>query len=747
MDNECIELDPCAGVACPPGFVCEDGGCLPRVDDDFEDNDELASASRVEPGAWRNLVVLPQDDDWFVFELCRGGTLTVTLLFEHSWGDVDLAAYDAQGGLLGRSIGTEDTERVTASVAEAQPVFVRVYGFAGAANTYSMQATMSGCQPDECGPDRPCPPAHDCQDGVCVFVGECQVDQDCADQERCWEQLCVPADFCRGDGDCPEGQRCDPFASRCVALDECAEHEDCPDGLLCIGATCQRIEGCRRHEDCPEGTVCTEGGVCFVAPDCREDRDCDAEERCEWGYCQPFVCADDRECEVGWQCLAGRCYPPLYCGEDEDCGGGWRCVNNVCTNPGGCVQDEDCPANQYCLNGMCIWLPDPECERDRDCPPGHECNYGLCEEVFIPCGDIADCPIGTICQGGQCVQGDQCRRDRDCGPGQRCTDEGRCEAIPDACDAATPVRFDRQGHANLVGTTAPASSLHEGSCVGRGNEVVYRLRVQEERLASVRVAASPERWDPGLYIRRASCAMGLEVACNDDFEGLDPGVDNVLLLPGEDYFLFVDAFSVDDGGPYVLTIELREPDPGACEGDDDCPQGQVCEQRQCVAVGIPCGPGGECPPEMVCGPGGFCEAGCGGDGDCEEGQRCDQGVCRLPQPCDRDLDCPASYVCEDNICEFTMACVESRDCAGDNYACVGSQCVAPIACNSDRDCSGYLIGLSCSDGFCQSPGGCVSDDQCGNACVWGFCSPLRGPECVYDHTCGQGRTCEGRSCR
>jgi hypothetical protein len=288
--------------------------------------------------------------------------------------------------------------------------------------------------------------------------------------------------------------------------------------------------------------------------------------------------------------------------------------------------------------------------------------------------------------------------------------------------------------------------------VGNGREVVYRFRLQARRFGDFEVIATGSQWDPALYLRAGACDGGRELACNDDASAgggwLNPGVYGLGLPAGTDIYVFVDAFAANAGGVFELHAQLYdEQPPPRCQSDGDCPDGQVCLEGQCLAQGIPCGPNGQCPAGQFCGVAGFCESGCASNDDCPPPSTCDRGQCRMPQACGRDLDCPASYVCEGGSCSFTDACSRSSDCGVANAACVGSRCVAPIACRSVQDCSGYMLPLQCVQGFCQVPDGCRSDDECRNACVWGLCSPLVGPECVYDTACPDGRLCEDQRCR
>ena len=99
--------------------------------------------------------------------------------------------------------------------------------------------------------------------------------------------------------------------------------------------------GCGAGQPCPANTVCN-GMFCIPKPNCMVSTDCPSGNRCEYGYCQPFVCQTDRDCDFNWSCVAGTCYPPLYCGDTSNCPMPLMCVTHQCLNPGGCVTSSEC---------------------------------------------------------------------------------------------------------------------------------------------------------------------------------------------------------------------------------------------------------------------------------------------------------------------------------------------------------------------------------------------------------------------
>ena len=141
------------------------------------------------------------------------------------------------------------------------------------------------------------------------------------------------------------------------------------------------------------------------------------------------------------------------------------------------------------------------------------------------------------------------------------------------------------------------------------------------------------------------------------------------------------------------TIEVREaptPTPTPeCENDEDCPEGEVCVDGECVAA----------TPTNT--PIGFCTD----DEDCPEGQVCVNNRCVTPTPtltpigyCEDNEDCPLGQVCLNNRCVTPTPtptpigfCTDNEDCP-DGQVCVGNMCVTVTP---TRKKSGGGGGCSC----------------------------------------------------
>ncbi|MCK4413503.1 MAG: hypothetical protein KAY32_08170 [Candidatus Eisenbacteria sp.] len=102
------------------------------------------------------------------------------------------------------------------------------------------------------------------------------------------------------------------------------------------------------------------------------------------------------------------------------------------------------------------------------------------------------------------------------------------------------------------------------------NDVVYKFVPTEDAFMSVYLCGSG--YDTILEIQDG---IGIPVACNDDFCGLQSGIEFFPVVTGHEYYIIVDGYS-NDCGSYILEIALEEEcvfecPPGAIlEGEPDC---------------------------------------------------------------------------------------------------------------------------------------------------------------------------------
>ncbi|MEO5367506.1 MAG: PPC domain-containing protein, partial [Magnetococcus sp. WYHC-3] len=117
-------------------------GVIPDMDDDdLEENDTRETATDFRllgegEHYWGDLSIMSGDADWYRFELAGRGTADseVRINFIGFLGDVDMALYDAQGGLLASSTGVGDSELIHLEGRDAGTYFLRVYGYSNAEN-------------------------------------------------------------------------------------------------------------------------------------------------------------------------------------------------------------------------------------------------------------------------------------------------------------------------------------------------------------------------------------------------------------------------------------------------------------------------------------------------------------------------------------------------------------------------------------------------------------------------------------
>ncbi|MCB9592107.1 MAG: PPC domain-containing protein [Sandaracinaceae bacterium] len=94
----------------------------------------LASATRLGLASARTAEICSGDEDWYRVDAT--GQVTVRIDFATADGDLDLEAVRADGTVITSSTSVQNEETVTAT----GPFFVRVYGYSGAANTYTILA-------------------------------------------------------------------------------------------------------------------------------------------------------------------------------------------------------------------------------------------------------------------------------------------------------------------------------------------------------------------------------------------------------------------------------------------------------------------------------------------------------------------------------------------------------------------------------------------------------------------------------
>ncbi|MFT7579640.1 MAG: hypothetical protein ACI9MR_001306, partial [Myxococcota bacterium] len=238
--------------------------------------------------------------------------------------------------------------------------------------------------------------ASHCVSGLDVCVA-CVSDDDCGDADRCVGGSCEPAPLSCGNNTCePQfGEGCASCAADCACLGD-ADH--CLNDLdVCVG--------CVSDGDCAESEQCV-GGGCVTAPvscgndtcepdlgegcaSCAADCGCDGDTSiCLTDLDVCVACAAGTDCEADEVCIAGACQPAsVLCG-NSSCDPGEGCES--CAEDCGCEGD-----SPLCLTGTdaCV-----ACIYDSDCPTAGVCSAGVCGH----CGDtVCNAEAGEDC--GSCA--------------------------------------------------------------------------------------------------------------------------------------------------------------------------------------------------------------------------------------------------------------------------------------------------------------------------------------------------------
>ena len=219
---------------------------------------------------------------------------------------------------------------------------------------------------------------------------------------------------------------------------------------------------------------------------------------------------------------------------------------------------------------------------------------------------------------------------------------------------------------------------------------------------------------------------------------------------------------------------------GTCENDYDCPGLQKCVRKEhwneCNPGGIPA----TCTKDEDCPQGEYCEEinflkvcrsknKCSVDEHCAEKEECifEDGYyqCINTAPCEIDTDCKFGFRCEikepENECVYANECVKDEDCNALS-ACVvegnwtickllgGGVCTNDAGCKIDEYCD-LQLGIA---GVCKSRNKCYKDADCEDerlVCefngVYNDCVPASPDWCLLDAMCGEGWYCIENECR
>lgn len=292
-----------------------------------------------------------------------------------------------------------------------------------------------------------------------------------------------------------------------------------------------------------------------------------------------------------------------------------------------------------------------------------------------------DTTTGTACQGpGDCAslgEGAVCDCDGQCvvPDGKACTEDRNC-GVPNWCNPCT-------GHCE------PQASLCEPCADSRGCQDL---------------GACLPFSSGGTFCGRG-CVTG--AGCPTGYDCLDVGLTSKQCVPRS--------------GACA--------DLGLCEGDGECPIGEICsEATRTCAPG--CTESGQCPGEgaNVCVLG-RCVPRCDGPEDCTSPATCQvDGKCKIPGACERAADCPTPETyCDRESGQCEAGCQIDADCKDASKECQAGACVAK-GCEHNYQCA---FGENCDQGSGQCVPFPASDPHCGT-CDAEAESP---PECPAPNAC------------
>lgn len=202
----------------------------------------------------------------------------------------------------------------------------------------------------------------------------------------------------------------------------------------------------------------------------------------------------------------------------------------------------------------------------------------------LRCNDDAECPNGRVCDGATCVA---CIDNDDCPDGFRCAEQ-RCEPGPmmgvGACAPDRLVAFDGFDVIERENRGAPVDDL--GSCNPGtiGPEVAHVFTAPVDGPVCARTLGSEAELDTVVYVRDTCADPDSERVCHDDVEdGVITSAADFDAVAGEPVYVFVDTYTLDDVGRYVLAL-VPGPcaDAPVCGADDPCPGEAECRINGCL---------------------------------------------------------------------------------------------------------------------------------------------------------------------
>ena len=117
----------------------------PLEPDRLEENDTRETGEFLSPNLYSNLTITDGDEDWILFDVCDGGTITIDLTFTHADGDLDATLYGPNNSFVGDSDSSSDNEQIIVNNATAGRYSLLVEGFLGDQNRYDLRFSIDNC--------------------------------------------------------------------------------------------------------------------------------------------------------------------------------------------------------------------------------------------------------------------------------------------------------------------------------------------------------------------------------------------------------------------------------------------------------------------------------------------------------------------------------------------------------------------------------------------------------------------------
>ncbi len=320
---------------------------------------------------------------------------------------------------------------------------------------------------------------------------------------------------------------------------------------------------------------------------------------------------------------------------------------------------------------------------------------------------------GDGCDSGNNSTNEECSTSADCASGEVCNAQNEC--VPQgsglSCTGDTQCQFDEYC---ADGTCSPSACEEDSECATGAicDDGTCRAGCREDDECSDGQVCDS-------FSNKCDAAGCLSTGCVPNLETCDESGEVPRCVPtgscNDDGNCAVYASYVDDGEDYVCDTNqqlcvVKPP----CGSDNDCPLGDICEEREDRNR---CRPG--CRDDDACAVGEFCDV----EGTyAPAGAQYEQFFC--VRGCTSDMDCNSllndpngDYSCQDLLCipkcEGIDDCAEGLICTGQPSTCQG--------CTNDSQCP--------STQFCDMTLGIDADDEA-NPDI-GLCADLP-PDCPPD---------------